>query len=86
MRWIVNTLPGLGIGGLGQCWPSCPWGMSSPFERKLGKSVSVGWSDSVWLGPRGPLGRVWGSQAHPIIAKPGSQGSVGRTERHSANI
>lgn len=37
------------------------------------KSAGTGGSDSTWLRPRGPLGRVPGSQAHPGMAKLGSQ-------------
>lgn len=53
--------PALGVGGV-------------PSERKLVRSkVLEGVPLSVGLGPRRAVGRVWGSQSHPVVAKLGSQ-------------
>lgn len=57
-----------GTGGHCAGWLSCPWGAESPSERKLVKAAGDGGS-----GGGGAVGRVWGSQSHPVVAKLGSQ-------------
>lgn len=54
---FLNTLNYLGSGGHRDGWPSCSWGYGYPERKLVNQQVLEQVPLSVWLSPRGPLGR-----------------------------